>query len=58
MASAGFVVSLEIRASAVTELADVVFPVAAVAEKSGALVNWEGRLRPFDAALPEAGDAR
>jgi len=33
----------------------VVFPVAAAAEKSGAYVNWEGRLRPFDAALPEAG---
>ena len=55
VASAGFVVSLEIRTSAVTELADVVFPVAAVAEKSGAFLNWEGRLRPFDAALPEAG---
>ncbi len=55
VASAGFVVSLEIRSSAVTELADVVFPVAAVAEKSGAFVNWEGRLRPFEAALPEAG---
>ena len=55
VASAGFVVSLEIRVSAVTELANVVFPVAAAAEKSGAYVNWEGRLRPFDAALPEAG---
>ncbi len=55
VASAGFVVSLEIRTSAVTELADVVFPVAAVAEKAGAFLNWEGRLRPFDAALPEAG---
>jgi NADH-quinone oxidoreductase subunit G len=55
VASAGFVVSLEIRASAVTELANVVFPVAAAAEKSGAYVNWEGRVRPFAAALPEAG---
>ena len=55
VASAGFVVSLEIRVSAVTELANVVFPVAAAAEKSGAYVNWEGRVRPFDAALPEAG---
>ena len=55
VASAGFVVSLEIRVSAVTELADVVFPVAAAAEKSGAYVNWEGRVRPFAAALPEAG---
>ncbi len=55
VASAGFVVSLEIRVSAVTELADVVFPVAAAAEKSGAYVNWEGRVRPFPAALPQAG---
>ncbi|HEY4992255.1 MAG TPA: NADH-quinone oxidoreductase subunit G, partial [Nakamurella sp.] len=55
VASAGFVVSLEIRVSAVTELADVVFPVAAAAEKSGCYVNWEGRVRPFEAALPEAG---
>ncbi len=55
VAAAGFVVSLEIRASAVTELADVVFPVAAVAEKSGAFVNWEGRNRSFGAALAEFG---
>ncbi len=38
-----FVVSLELRASAVTDRADVVFPVAAVAEKAGTFVNWEGR---------------
>ncbi|HEY5877508.1 MAG TPA: NADH-quinone oxidoreductase subunit G, partial [Nakamurella sp.] len=55
IAGAGFVVSLELRASAVTELADVVFPVAAAVEKTGAYLNWEGRLRPFDAALPDAG---
>ncbi len=55
VASAGFVVSLELRASAFTELADVVFPVAAAVEKSGAYVNWEGRTRPFAAALPQAG---
>ncbi len=52
--SAGFVVSLETRASAVTALADVVFPVAPVVEKSGAFLNWEGRVRGFDAALPSA----
>ncbi|MET3804721.1 NADH-quinone oxidoreductase subunit G [Nakamurella sp. UYEF19] len=55
VAAAGFVVSLELRRSAVTELADVVFPVAAVAEKAGAFVNWEGRHRPFGAALAEFG---
>jgi NADH-quinone oxidoreductase subunit G len=47
----GFLVSLEIRRSAVTELADVVFPVAAVAEKDGSFLDWEGRVRTFSAAL-------
>jgi len=46
-----FVVSLELRASAVTDRADVVFPVAAVAEKAGTFVNWEGRGGSFAAAL-------
>jgi NADH-quinone oxidoreductase subunit G len=49
--SAGFVVSLELRVSAVTDRADVVFPVAAVAEKQGTFVNWEGRSGSFTAAL-------
>ncbi|GAA8852066.1 NADH-quinone oxidoreductase subunit G [Helicobacter pylori] len=46
-----FVVSLEIRPSSVTEHADVVLPVAPHAEREGAFVNWEGRVRPFEAAL-------
>jgi NADH-quinone oxidoreductase subunit G len=46
-----FVVSLELRASAVTDRADVVFPVAAVAEKAGTFVNWEGRGGTFAEAL-------
>ncbi len=49
--AAGFVVSLELRESAVTARADVVFPVAPVAEKDGSFLDWEGRLRPFEAAL-------
>jgi NADH-quinone oxidoreductase subunit G len=49
--AAGFVVSLELRVSAVTDRADVVFPVAAVAEKPGTFVNWEGRPGSFTAAL-------
>jgi NADH-quinone oxidoreductase subunit G len=49
--SARFVVSLELRVSAVTDRADVVFPVAAVAEKPGTFVNWEGRAGSFPAAL-------
>lgn len=46
-----FVVSLELRPGEVTDHADVVLPVAAVAEKSGTFINWEGRVRPFEAAL-------
>ncbi|MFD9863505.1 NADH-quinone oxidoreductase subunit G [Streptomyces alboflavus] len=47
----GFLVSLELRPSEVTERADVVLPVAAVAEKPGTFLNWEGRARLFEAAL-------
>ncbi len=46
-----FVVSLEVRHSSVTDVADVVLPVAPVAEKAGSFVDWEGRLRPFQRAL-------
>ncbi|MFI9112377.1 NADH-quinone oxidoreductase subunit G [Streptomyces venezuelae] len=48
---AAFVVSLELRPSEVTARADVVLPVAAVAEKPGTFLNWEGRARLFEAAL-------
>ncbi|MFE5080540.1 NADH-quinone oxidoreductase subunit G [Streptomyces mirabilis] len=47
----GFLVSLELRPGEVTEHADVVLPVAAVAEKAGTFLNWEGRVRFFEAAL-------
>ncbi|MDI1461899.1 NADH-quinone oxidoreductase subunit G [Catellatospora sp. KI3] len=47
----GFLVSLEQRMSGVARRADVVFPVAVDAEKSGSYVNWEGRLRTFEQAL-------
>ena len=46
-----FLVSLELRPSEVTDHADVVLPVAAVAEKPGTFLNWEGRARMFEAAL-------
>jgi len=49
--AAPFVVSLELRESAVTALADVVFPVAPVVEKGGSFMNWEGRIRPFGPSL-------
>ncbi len=49
-----FVVSLEIATSAVTQRADVVLPVAAITEKSGSFLNWEGRARSFDAAVHDS----
>jgi NADH-quinone oxidoreductase subunit G len=58
--AARFVVSLELRETDVTRMADVVFPVAAVTDKPGTFVNWEGRPREFPAvfvnpnALPDA----
>ncbi|MFC9557251.1 NADH-quinone oxidoreductase subunit G [Rhodococcus sp. NPDC056960] len=53
--AAGFVVSLELRHSAITDRADVVFPVAPVMEKPGAFLDWEGRIRDFDTALRNTG---
>ncbi|MCU1600372.1 MAG: nqo3, partial [Frankiales bacterium] len=50
-----FVVSLELRRSAVTDRADVVFPVAAAVEKEGTFLDWEGRARPFEAVLRTSG---
>ncbi|MGC4790121.1 NADH-quinone oxidoreductase subunit G [Micromonospora sp. DT178] len=49
-----FLVSLELRMSAVARRADVVFPVAPVAEKAGSFLDWEGRLRTFEAVLHTA----
>jgi NADH-quinone oxidoreductase subunit G len=46
-----FLVSLELRQSAVTRRADVVLPVAPAAEKPGTYMDWEGRLRTFEAVL-------
>jgi NADH-quinone oxidoreductase subunit G len=51
LANAPFVISLELRESAVTDRADVVFPIAAAVEKSGSYLDWEGRVRPFPATL-------
>ncbi len=49
--AAKFTVCLEVRRTAVTDAADVVFPVAPPSEKSGTFVNWEGRPRPFSTAI-------
>jgi NADH-quinone oxidoreductase subunit G len=55
-----FLVSLEVRNSAVTRRADVVLPVAPVVEKAGSFLDWEGRLRTFEAVLntPAMTDGR
>ncbi|HXZ78089.1 MAG TPA: molybdopterin dinucleotide binding domain-containing protein, partial [Streptosporangiaceae bacterium] len=50
-----FIVSLEIRASAITDRADVVLPVAAVVEKPGTFMNWEGRPGTFGAVFGVPG---
>jgi NADH-quinone oxidoreductase subunit G len=49
-----FVVSLEIRKSAMTEVADVILPVAAVVEKSGSFMDWQGKSRSFEAAVTDS----
>jgi NADH-quinone oxidoreductase subunit G len=48
-----FVISLETRASLVTERANVVFPVSLMQERPGTFVNWEGRRRSFDAVIEQ-----
>ncbi|KAA2264793.1 NADH-quinone oxidoreductase subunit G [Solihabitans fulvus] len=55
LATAGFVVSLELRPSAVTAHADVVLPIAPAAEKAGSYRNWEGRSRAFRSTLDGTG---
>ena len=48
-----FVVSLEISNTAVTAVADVVLPVAAVVEKSGSYLDWRGIARSFDKGIDD-----
>ncbi|MEI6295746.1 MAG: molybdopterin-dependent oxidoreductase, partial [Actinomycetes bacterium] len=48
-----FVVSLEISNTAVTAIADVVLPVAAVVEKSGSYLDWRGIARSFDKGIDD-----
>ncbi|ANN20919.1 NADH-quinone oxidoreductase subunit G [Amycolatopsis orientalis] len=53
--NAAFVVSLELRHSAVTEHANVVLPIAPAVEKAGSYLNWEGRRREFAVTLEGTG---
>ncbi|HEV2892036.1 MAG TPA: NADH-quinone oxidoreductase subunit G [Frankiaceae bacterium] len=52
---ARFLVSVELRRSAITELAHVVLPIAAPVEKDGSFADWEGRVRTFGATLRQVG---
>lgn len=55
MEDVGFLVSLEQRASEVTERADVVLPVSLLEETSGTFLNWEhrpGRVRVINKEAP------
>jgi len=49
-----FVLSLEITHSAITAVADVVLPVAAVVEKSGSFQDWQGSSRVFEKAIADS----
>ena len=48
-----FIVSLEIRQSDITDIAAVVLPVAAVVEKSGSFMDWQGKVRKFESAVDQ-----
>ncbi len=54
LAAAPFVLALETRATEVTALADVVLPVGVITEKSGTLLDWEGRARPFGQVMRDS----
>ena len=53
LGAASFVVALELRETDVTRAADVVFPVAPVADKAGTFVTWDGRPREFPAVFED-----
>lgn len=48
-----FVLTLSVNHNDLTQKSDVLLPVAAVVEKSGTYVNWEGRPRPFGKAMTQ-----
>ena len=55
------VIALATHHNDATRAADIVFPVAAVTEKAGSFINWEGRHRPFPQVFRESlilSDAR
>src|SRR6185312_12829028 len=57
LSRARFVVSLEMRPSAVTRAANVVLPIAPAVEKSGSYLDWEGRRREFATTITSNSSA-
>jgi NADH-quinone oxidoreductase subunit G len=51
-----FMISVETRASLVTERANVVLPVSLMHERAGTFVNWEGRRRSFGVVIERPND--
>ena len=56
--SAKFVAAQELRETATTEIADVVFPAQAFTERDGTFVSGERRLQRFHAAVAVKGDSK
>ncbi|MEN9562790.1 MAG: NADH-quinone oxidoreductase chain [Chloroflexota bacterium] len=56
--SAKFVAVQELRETATTEIADVVFPAQAFTERDGTLVSGERRVQRFYAAVAPKGDSK
>ncbi|GAB1470638.1 NADH-quinone oxidoreductase subunit NuoG [Chloroflexota bacterium] len=56
--SAKFVAVQELRETATTEIADVVFPAQAFTERDGTFVSGERRVQRFYAAVPAKGDSK
>ncbi len=48
------VIALATHHNDATRAADIVFPVAAVTEKAGSFIDWEGRRRPFPQVFRES----
>jgi len=52
LVQAPFVVSLEVRPSAATDLADVVLPVASLAQQAGTFMDWTLTARAVEPVVP------
>ena len=45
------IIAMDIRFGSATDIAQVILPVAAVVEKSGTFLDWQGKARSFEAAV-------